>query len=66
MQALYTARQLRTLERVTSAISLAREEVLAKELEVLHQEVVHLAGDLYMEREIGRSLSTAYESMLKE
>ena len=66
VQALYTAGQLRTLERVTSAISLAGDDVTPKEMEVLHQEVLHLRGDLFMVLEIGKGLSAAYGDLLKE
>jgi hypothetical protein len=68
VQAVFMAQQLRTLERVTSAISLAGrvDEVTSKELELLHQDLLHLGGQLYMEREMAVGLSSAYERILKE
>jgi hypothetical protein len=68
VQAVFMAQQLRTLERVTSAISLAGrvDEVTSKELELLHQDLLHLGGQLYMEREMALGLSSAYERILKE
>ena len=67
-QAVFTAQQMRTLERVTSAISLAGrvDEVTSKELEILHQDLLHLGGQLYMEREMALGLSSAYERVLEE
>ena len=69
LQDVFTAHQLRSLERMSGALAAIAAgdpyKAAPKDLDVFRQHVLALRGDLLIDQELGKALSSAYESELK-